>query len=166
MLSNETLGKRELNAKAVISLKSLQENPEFVTVGETMMAFEVPSGTIIEFPYADAFAAWIREFRGNKIPYISGYQTSGDAKWLDIPASVFRNTPIKEDLEEFSRDNEFGMLLRSKDRDLDRWELLAGKRVKLIVSLHRSPGFDKETRSIILDPDQCKVKTFYKVELV
>ena len=160
------LAKRELRENAVIGIQNLKDSEEFANIGETMEEFFVDDGTVIEFPVAEKFAAWTRMFRGHKVPYISGLQTSNDEVWLDIPASIFRNSPIQEDMDEFRTLNEFGMLLRSKDKDLFRWEELAGKKVRLAKVSLRAPGYDKETNSRITDPDKCKTKVFYKLTLL
>lgn len=165
-MKQTSLTNRKLRENAVIGLDDLAKDDDFKNAGETMDEFMVPDGTIIEFPKRDQFAAWIRTFKGNKIPYVSGLQVSNDEVWLEIPASVFRNNPIQEDMEEFRLLNEFGMELRSKEKDLFRWELLAGKKVRFDHTSLRCPGYDKKTNSRITNPEECKPKTLWKLTIV
>lgn len=163
-MNNAVLNSRDLRNDATVSLDELREMEEFRTCGQTLTAFSVPDETEIEFPEPRYFAAWIRDFRGSKIPYISGLMATDEAEWLEIPASIFRPNVIAEDENIiFDRENTFGALLRAKDRDLDRWEMLAGKRIRLKEVMVRVPGFDKESKKIILDPKLCQYKKLYKI---
>ena len=165
-MTNKQLEDRVLREDAVVGIDNMKQDADLQTAGETMVAFHIEDGAIVEFPEPSQFAAWIRLFKGNKIPYVSGLKTTNDTEWIEIPGSVFRNLPIQEDMETFRENNSFGMSLRSKDKDLDRWALLAGKRVRFSHESLRRAGFDKETNTPILDPTKCKEASFYKLSIV